>query len=343
MTGRVVCEEGGPMTIQTRLGWVLSGPVEGLSCRNLSCNSVSTHTLKVDTLVPEESSQSLDRRLKMFWDLESLGINQSEPDVYSQFEKQISFNENRYEVMLPWKENHLPLPSHYELSLKRLTGLLRRLWQTPDVLQRYDVVIKDQVERGIVEVVDKATFQGESIYYLLHHPVVSEDKATTKLRIVYDASARTSGPSLNDCLYAGPKFNQGIMDILLRFRTYKTALAADIEKAFLMISVAQPDRDVLCFLWIDDIHKQLPSVVTLRFTRVVFGVSSSPFLLNATIKHHVDKYKSAEVGFVKRFTRLIYIDNVAYDAKDDDSAFELYVKSKRILAEGGFNLKKIRD
>ena len=118
-------------------------------------------------------------------------------------------------------------------------------------------MIKDQVERGIVEVVDKATFQGESIYYLLHHPVVREDKATTKLRIVYDASARTSGPSLNDCLYAGPKFNQGIMDILLRFRTYKTALAADIEKAFLMISVAQPDRDVLCFLWIDDIHKQL--------------------------------------------------------------------------------------
>ena len=88
--------------------------------------------------MPEGSSQGLDGQLKMFWDMESLGINQSEPDIYSQFEKQISFKENRYEVMLPWKENHLPLPSHYELSLKRLTGLLRRLRQTPDVLQRYD-------------------------------------------------------------------------------------------------------------------------------------------------------------------------------------------------------------
>ena len=45
VTGRVVCKEGGPVTIQTRLGWVLSGPVEGLSCRNTSCNLVSTHNL----------------------------------------------------------------------------------------------------------------------------------------------------------------------------------------------------------------------------------------------------------------------------------------------------------
>jgi len=49
----------------------------------------------------------------------------------------------------------------------------------------------------------------------------------------------------------------------------------------------------------------------------------------------VDKYKSAKEGFVKRFTRSIYVDNIAYGAKDDDSAFELYVKSTRILAEGG--------
>lgn len=64
--------------------------------------------------------------------------------------------------------------------------------------------------------------------------------------------------SLNDCLYAGPKFGQSIMDILLRFRAYKTALAADIEKAFLMISVAPQDRDVLHFLWVDDIASSRP-------------------------------------------------------------------------------------
>ena len=133
---------------------------------------------------------------------------------------------------------------------------------------------------------------------------------------------------------------QSSTDILLRFRTYKTALAADIEKAFLMISVARPDRDVLRFLWIDDVNKKVPNLVTLRFTRVVFGVSSSPFLLNATIKHHLEKYKDAEAEFVKMFTRSIYVDDVTCGAKDDDSAFDLYVKSKKIMAEGGLNLRK---
>jgi len=69
----------------------------------------------------------------------------------------------------------------------------------------------------------------ELVHYLPHHPVVSEDKTTAKLRIVYDASARTSDPSLNDGLCAGPKLNQGITDILVRFRAFKTA---DIKKAF---------------------------------------------------------------------------------------------------------------
>ena len=73
------------------------------------------------------------------------------------------------------------------------------------------------------------------------------------MRVVYDASARSSGPSLNDCLYTGPKFNQKILDILLRFRTHRVTLTADIEKAFLMISMAEIDRDVLRFLWVENV------------------------------------------------------------------------------------------
>ena len=69
------------------------------------------------------------------------------------------------------------------------------------------------------------------------------------------------------------------------------ALTGDIEKAFLMISVIPQDRDVLRFLWVDDVLKDVPSVHTYRFTRVIFGVSSSPFLLNATSKHHLKQYK----------------------------------------------------
>ena len=76
------------------------------------------------------------------------------------------------------------------------------------------------------------------VHYLPHHAVVRRDKTTTKLRVVYDASARSNGPSLNDCLNPGPKFDQKILDILSRFRI---AVTADIEKVFLMVSVAAKD------------------------------------------------------------------------------------------------------
>ena len=91
--------------------------------------------------------------------------------------------------------------------------------------------IKDQLDKGIVKVVKQPELScGQEVHYMPHHDVVREDKATTKLRIVHDASTKASGPSLNNCLYTGPKFNQSILDIILRFRTHRIALVADIEK-----------------------------------------------------------------------------------------------------------------
>ena len=80
-----------------------------------------------------------------------------------------------------------------------------------------------------------------------------------------------------------------LFDVLLRFRVNQVALTSDIKKAFLMVGMAEEDRDVLRFLWVDDIDNPSPEIGVLRFTRVVFGVSSSPFLLNATIKHHIER------------------------------------------------------
>ena len=92
---------------------------------------------------------------------------------------------------------------------------------------------------------------GDCTHYLPPHAVIKRNKDATKVRIVYDASAKTAkGPSLNDCLHVGPKFNQKIFCILLRFRAYRDPIIADIEKAFLMVAVDEKDRDVLCFLWV---------------------------------------------------------------------------------------------
>lgn len=68
------------------------------------------------------------------------------------------------------------------------------------------------------------------VHYLPHHAMVRRDKETTRLRIVYNTSARSSGASLNDCLHTGPKFEQRIFDILLRFHVHSIAFTANIEK-----------------------------------------------------------------------------------------------------------------
>ena len=120
-------------------------------------------------------------------------------------------------------------------------------------------------------------------YYLPHHEVIRTDKHTTKLSAVYDASARAerSQPSLNDCFYSGPPITPLVLDVLLRFRAYPVALTAS------KISIDPGHCDYLRLLWIDDIAAEEPRAVVFRFTRVVFGVSPSPFLLNGTIHYHL--------------------------------------------------------
>ena len=184
--------------------------------------------------------QNLDNLLRRFWDLESLGIAKEEPSVYETFIHWIFFDGERYQVSLPWKDNHPTLPDNYQLCHKRLIDLVRRLKQNPVLLAEYDRIIQDQIKKGIVEIVSNSAVDGEKIHYLPHHDVVRQDKTTSKMRIVYDASARSS-------------FGQSIFDILLCFRVHQVALAGDIEKAILMVGVDEKDRDVLRFLWTSEL------------------------------------------------------------------------------------------
>ena len=153
VTGEIINGASGLTAIKTRLGWVLTGPVEGISCHS-STNLVVTHTMAVNMYVSEDNDQDLDHKLKMFWDLEAIGIQPNEATVYDEFESTIQFNGERYKVSSPWKEAHAPLPDNYDLSLKRLIGLLKRLKQNPEILQQYNMVIREQIEQGIVEIVD---------------------------------------------------------------------------------------------------------------------------------------------------------------------------------------------
>ena len=110
-----------------------------------------------------------------------------------------------------------------------------------------------------------------------------------------------------------------------------------------MVSIAEEDRDVLRFLWVDDIEKTNAEIMVLRFTRVVFGVCSSPFLLNATLKHQLERYKDEDPEFVDQFLCSIYVDDLSSGTADNNAAYELYLKCKLRLFEEGFNLRKFKS
>ena len=118
------------------------------------------------------------------------------------------------------------------------------------------------------------------------------------------------------------------------------ALAADIEKAFLMISVWPPDRDALRFLWVDDVNTPSPQITVYRFTRVVFGVSCSPFLLDATLKRHIESFADKQSEVCQRLVNSFYADDVNTGGYDEEEAIELYKVAKEIMTQGGFNLRK---
>jgi len=341
VNGEVRRGDGGPVAMNTKFGWTISGPVRNIPHTSThSVNLASTHVLKVGTSPSKcDCDQELTNKLDQFWKLESIGINTNADPVVELFNDNIVYHNMRYEVALPWKEVHDPLPDNFTVSLRRLKSLLQRLKPKEDQLREYDNVIKDQLDKGIIERVNSEGDE-DNTHYLPHHCVVREDKQTTKLRIVYDASAKQDGPSLNDCLYTGPSLSPDIFDILLRFRIKPIAVIADIEKAFLMISIKESDRDVLRFLWVDDPFSADPQMVTYRFTRVVFGVTCSPFLLNATLKKHITEYEREDPKFAELMLCSLYVDDLTVSVEDVETAYQLFLNARNRMTTGGFNLRK---
>ena len=135
-----------------------------------------------------------------------------------------------------------------------LTDILRndRL-VSKGILDDYDKIFKDYEQNGTIEQVPVNEVAGEvgQVHYLPHRPVIREDKETTKIRAVFDASCKVNGPSLNECLYSGPNLLARIFDILIRFRLkYRIGILADIKQAFMNIAKSSEHRNYLRFFMV---------------------------------------------------------------------------------------------
>ena len=179
------------------------------------------------------------------------------------------------------------------------------------------------------------------MHYMPHFPVFKES-STTAMRIVYDASAKISSKalSLNDCLHTGPNLIQRLQSMLLTFRSHKIAFTADIEKAFLQIELNTQDRDATRFLWLKDVDKSAnnpDNLVVYRFCRVLFGAAPSPYLLNATIQHHLIKQDD---WISEDLQRSIYMDNVVTETDTEPEALQYYTPSRNCFQKAGMNLRQ---
>ena len=161
-------------------------------------------------------------------------------------------------------------------------------------------------------------------------------------------SSKQSGPSLNECLHSGTSLTTPLFDVLLRFRVFKYAFSSDIEKAFLQIILNEHDRDFVRFIWYKDLetlnftNRTTREIGYYRLCRVIFGVTSSPFLMCATLLKHMESYLF-DPEFVDKLIASLHMDDLISGSNSLSVAVEFLQKSKQRLSTAGFNLRKFHS
>ena len=325
----------GPTAAKSKIGYLLSGPT---TVPYPPPSELTATVLK--TIVTTERE---DVTLEKFWNLESIGIlpdeNEKEEREFVE-EYQISsirLENGRYNAKLPWKPNHPPLPTNEKVAKGRTRSTVRRLATDPERLKVYNQIITEQEQRGFIEKIPNPKAIRSRCHYLPHHAIL-KDSSTTPVRVVFDCSCRAndSQPSLNDCLATGPPLLNDLTAILIRFRRYRYALTADIEKAFLHIILDEEDRDATRFFWLSDPKDPESPFDVYRFKSILFGASCSPFILNATIKKHLD---SIHNPVAEKMKTDIYVDNLVTGSDREDEASSFLERSRLIMSPVGLNLR----
>ena len=177
-------------------------------------------------------------------------------------------------------------------STKRVENVERKLRRKEPLKIEYEKIIHEQLEQGIVE---KAPEQPTcpSVFYMPHKPVVREETTTTKVRVVFSASAKPHplANSVNECMYTDPPL--------------QPLLLADRKKAFLQIEIKEEDRDAFRFVFNINGREE-----HLRFARVPFGAEASPFMLGATLQHHFNQQSLAYEKTIESLRENTYVNNL---------------------------------
>lgn len=330
------------MGIDTKFGWTIHGVNSGHY--DEYAFAVNVNVANILHVQCEQVDNVLD--LKRFWDLEAIGIDNANVTEKSQtnnfMSDNITFENNRYRISLPWIDPSVHLNTNFNGALNRLKTLTRKLANNGK-LKEYDSAVREYMNNDCAEL-SPEVINSNRTYFMPHRAVYRNDKDTTKIRVVFDASAHAPGlPSLNDVLLQGENLVPHLFQVLLNFRMGKIALIADIEKAFLQIEITERDRDSHSFLWYKESFKDisdLSEIVTYRMKRVTFGVNCSPFLLAATLKKHLQSQPDDLRNTSDILASSFYVDDLVVAVDEGQMAEQIYRQSKEIMVKAGMNLRK---
>ena len=205
-------------------------------------------------------------------------------------------------------------------------------------VRKCDEIIQEQLRDGVVEDADSTPVGRE--FYLPHKAVIRENAQTTKKRIVYGASSKANeaSPSLNDCLETGPPLQNKLSKVLLRGRFHPVALVGYIRKAFLQVRIRADDSDALRFHGLH--NKDHLRVRILRFTRALFGLASSPFLLGGVIQYHLDGCTAEHPDAVEEIQRSLYVNDLVRGEETVEQIREKKSTFTEIFSKATFTLHK---
>ncbi|XP_055308400.1 uncharacterized protein LOC129572460, partial [Sitodiplosis mosellana] len=283
----------------------------------------------------------MDEKLQKFWEMEEISekemLTPDEQSCVDYFNNTIRMDvDGAYIASLPFRGDlAMILGDSRRMAMARLFQMEKKFEKNKALKEAYTAYINELIEKGyMVKCVNNSS---EPQCYLPHHPVM-KDSTTTKVRPVFDASRKTSnGIALNDLLRPGPKLQEDLFNILIRFRTHAVAFTAEKEKMYLHVKLDEQDQPYHKILWRDSVEK---SIEDYRLTTVTFGVNISPFIAVVTVQHHA---KNEMENFPETCSIILndsYMDDVSSGCDTVEEAIQRRAEITHVLQQGGFPLKK---
>ncbi|GFW72623.1 integrase catalytic domain-containing protein [Trichonephila clavipes] len=287
---------------------------------------------------------NIDNQLKQFWELEEIPnvkdklLTSEEQFVETHFQNTYACNsDGRFVVKLPFYKSNSELGDSKPAAISRLLAMERKFKNNPDFEKQYKEFMNEYESLGHMSLVNSRSHTSKDQNFLPHHAVIKPSSPTTKLRVVFDASCKTTnGTSLNSLLGVGPKLQRDIFEILLNFRISRIVFTADIEKMYRQILVADEDQKYQQILWRNNSSE---NIRTYKLKTVTYGLASASFLATRCIKQiALDDKDNPNLSRVLQED--IYMDDLLSGADTPNNAISICKDIAHVLSTRGFHLRK---